>query len=174
MRQLSVVLVATLFVPAAASAQSLGEVAAREREKRKDKPVKVFTDTDLQGRSRAGSAEVVLGGTETGDKDKEKKDAKPGDPAVAGTEKKEKTEDELRAERQAAWREKLQAAQQEVQRLSQEVDQLQAALNDLTGPLYGSGRGAQMSRLEEAKKQLATAQQTASDIQEEGRRNGYR
>jgi len=163
-------------VPAWADAPrqpSLGEVAAREKDKKKGKPI---TEEDLRSRRRGGTVSQpnADGGSATtaspapgatGDK-------KPG--AATAAADKPKTEDELREEAQTAWREKLTQAQAEVANWTAEVTRQQSALNDNTGPMYGPGRAARIEALENAKRQLATATATVETLTEEGRRNRYR
>jgi hypothetical protein len=162
--------------PAGADApKTMGEAAAKEKDKKK--PAKVYTEDDLRNRkggSGSYSQPAAEGGTSAaaaGDKKAE------GDKKVAGDkagEKKEKTPDEERAERQADWHKRLDQAQKDVGTWSADVDRIQAVLNDSTQPQYGAGRAAKVEALETAKKNLAAANQTLSDLQEEGRRNGYR
>lgn len=154
-------------------AQSLGEVAAREKQKKKQdsKPVKVMTEDDLRSAGSRGAASVMEGSPEAA--------ASPAPGAAEGAtegEKKagEKTPDELKAEAQKAWREKLQAAEQDVARLAEEVEKAQTALNDLSGAMYGTARASRIERLEASRRQLAAAQQRVEDTREEGRRQGFR
>lgn len=163
-----------------AAGQSLGEAAARERA-RKEKaaregkarpPVKVITEDELRGRVTSGTlsqpaAEDVA--TEAAPADGSDPAASPGQPAEP-----EKSEEELRAERQAEWRQKLQDAQADVARLRARVDQIQTALNDMTGPIYGPNRASIANQLEQSKAALTTAEQTVASLEEEGRRNRYR
>jgi len=164
-------------VPAGADAPrqpSLGEIAAREKDKKKGKPI---TEEDLRSHRKGGtvSAPSADGGSATtaspapgaaGDK-------KPG-AATAAAADKPKTDDEVREEAQTAWREKLTQAQADVTNFTAEVARLQTALNDTSGPLYGPGRAARVEALENAKRQLATATAAVETLQEEGRRNRYR
>ncbi len=161
-------------VPAGADAPrqpSLGEVAAREKDKKKGKPI---TEEDLRSRRRGGTVSQpnADGGSATA--------ASPA-PGAAGDKKagaaaadKPKTEDELREAAQTAWREKLTQAQADVANWTAEVTRQQSALNDNTGPMYGPGRAARIEALENAKRQLATATATVETLTEEGRRNRYR
>jgi hypothetical protein len=161
-------------VPAGADAPrqpSLGEVAAREKDKKKGKPI---TEEDLRNRRRGGTVSQpnAEGGSATA--------ASPA-PGAAGEKKpgataadKPKTEDELREEAQTAWREKLTQAQSDVTNFTADVARLQTALNDTSGPLYGPGRAARVEAFENAKRQLATATATVETLTEEGRRNRYR
>ncbi len=163
-------------VPAGADAPrqpSLGEIAAREKDKKKGKPI---TEEDLRNRRRGGTVSQpnAEGGSATA--------ASPA-PGAAGDKKagaataaadKPKTEDEVREEAQTAWREKLTQAQSDVTNWTAEVARLQSALNDTSGPLYGPGRAARVEALENAKRQLAAATTTVETLTEEGRRNRYR
>jgi hypothetical protein len=54
------------------------------------------------------------------------------------------------------------------------VSRLEAELNDLTVPVYGATRNTRVEAHQKAKQQLAAAQQAVADLEEEGRRNGYR
>src|SRR5688572_5686539 len=105
-----------------ATAQSLGEVAAREKA-RKDKearegrartPVKVITEDELRGRVTSGtlSQPAAEDNVEPAPAEGATPAAAPAKPAAP-----EKSEDELRAERQAEWRQKLTDAQASVARL---------------------------------------------------------
>ena len=169
-------------VPAGADAParqpSLGEVAARDKDKKKGKPI---TEEDLRQRRRGGTVSQpnAQGGTAaTAASPAPGAAGKPGGatpaaPATAAAEK-PKTEDELRDEAQTAWREKLTQAQADVTNWTTEVTRLQGSLNDNTGTLYGPGRAVRVEALENAKRQLAAATTTVESLQEEGRRNRYR
>ncbi len=157
---------ALLLATAPSSAQSLSELAAKEKERRsKAKVGKTYTETDL---GRGGS--VVTADVPAADaKPADAPDAAKADPA-----KKEKTEDELKTERQTAWREKVTKTGADITRLQSRADLLQTALNDLSQNLYGSTRQSQAAELEQVQGQLAVARKALEDLQEEGRRNGYR
>ena len=163
-----------------AGAQSLGEIAARTKEKEK-KGAKVYTESDLRGRPGAGTVSQPEGPGTVAAADAPKPEGtagegekKPEGAAAAPAGEKPKTEEELKAEAQTEWRTRKTKADEDVSRLSADVAKLQTMLGDLSGPMYGGGRTALLSRMEETKKQLATAQQTADDLAEEGRRKGYR
>jgi hypothetical protein len=151
--------------------QSLAEIAAREKarqEKERKKAggaAKVITEDDLRGRGAGTYSQPSAGVTSP--------TASPSPAASPGAEK-PKTEEELRAEVEKAWRDKLQHFQGEVTRLSELVASLQADVNDSYVAVYSTGRARQIGRLEEAQKSLATAKQQVADLEEEGRRNRYR
>jgi hypothetical protein len=165
---------AAVALAAPSPAQSLAEVAARTKKEKeaKEKPAKagkVYTESDLRGRPGSGSMSQMEGPVAVA--------ASPAPGAAAANTpagEKPKTEEEERAEKQTDWRDRLQKAEAEVARLSDEVNRTQTSLNDISGPLYGGNRAGLLTRLEDAKRQLAQAQQTVADLQEEGRRARYR
>jgi hypothetical protein len=163
------------LLPTLASTQSLGEIAAREREKRKNaKPTKVYTERDLRGAGQGAPVNIGTGEVTTGATTTEGQAAQPGQPAGQPGAKKEKTEEEVQAEQQKAWRDQVQKANDEVKRLTDLVARMEADAGDLTGPLYGASRQNLMNRLDEAKKQLAAARQNLENLTEQGRRQGFR
>ena len=158
--------------PARADAPpSLGEIAAREKERQEKVKRKtggaahVITEDDLRGRGAGTYSQPAA--------DSANPDASPSPGASPGAAK-PKTDDELRAEQEKAWRERLQQAQEDVTRLQTGVDNLQRELGDPSMGVYGPGRARSISRLEEAQKQLAAAKQKVDDLQEEGRRSRFR
>jgi hypothetical protein len=163
---------ALVAAPAGADApRSLGEVAAKEKEKKKGK---VYTEDDLRNPKRGGSysqpaAEGGSTAATTTPAAGEKKPEAGASPAAA----KPKTDDELRAEAETAWREKMTQAQADVATWTGEVTRLQTSLND-TKTVYGPGRAAVAESFENAKRQLAAANTAVENLQEEGRRNRYR
>ena len=82
--------------------------------------------------------------------------------------------EEIQAEKQAEWHQRLTAAQTEVTQLSETLNRLQTSLNDLSANLYSSSRTAVIQQFEATKAELAAAQQKVADLEEEGRRNRYR
>lgn len=176
-----------------AGAQSLGELAAKEKERREKErqkrggPSKVVTEDDLRGGGRgtmsnpgatAAPVEATEGaekpaeGTAPGDGTAPADPSKPAEAKPAAP--KEKTEDEIQAEQQNDWRGRLQAAQAQVTELTERVNRLQTNLNDVSGPLYDATRKAMMEQWETAKRDLAAAQQSVIDLEEEGRRKRFR
>jgi DNA repair exonuclease SbcCD ATPase subunit len=163
-------LLAALGLASGASAQSLAEIAAQQKEKRKGKPAKVFTEDDLKRGTSRGTTPDNAGAVVEGEAP-----ATPAPGAAPASEQgASKSEDELRAEAQKAWRDQLQKSRDNAAQLSAEVDRLQTSLNDLAQPLYGSTRTNRLAALDKAKQQLATAQQTIVDLEEQGRRSSYR
>jgi hypothetical protein len=168
-----------LLLPAFSSAQSLGEVAAREREKRKNaKPTKIYTERDLRGAGAGAPVNIGTGEVSTGEPAAQtpSEGAAPGGaaPGAAKPGQKEKTEDEVRAEQTKAWREQLDKANAEVTRLTGELAKLEAVAGDARTPIYGTNRDLLMTRIDELRKQLAAAQQSVDTLTEQGRRQGFR
>jgi hypothetical protein len=174
-------LVAVAVAPA--SAQSLGEIAAREKARRekeagKRPAAKVITEDELRGRRTAGTvsqpaAYEVAATASSEQAGTAAPGANPANPAGGPAAPPQKTEDELRAEQQAQWRQKLLDAQANVASLRTRQEQIQAELND-TRSIYGPNRASLVGHLEKTKTALAQAEQTVANLEEEGRRNRYR
>jgi hypothetical protein len=162
---------AALLVPTVARAQTLAEVAAKEKERRKAKAAHTFTEEDLRRagatRPRETAAAVSDPAAPAPEAAAAPKEGKEGAP-------KAKSADEIRADQEKAWRDRLAKANEDVTRLSGQVETMQRALNDLSQNLYGPSRATQVGRLEDTKTQLAAAQRSVADLQEEGRRSSYR
>ena len=166
------------------SAQSLGELAAKEKEKRQGKPApKVITEGDLSkagkrgtvsmtGETPADGGEAPAEGTtpEAGASG----GAAPGaGSAEKGPAKKEKTEDELRSERRTEWQKAYDLAKERVRVHTLNVTAIQKDLNDITGGVYTERRNQVVAMLNTEKAALATAQADFDRLDEEGRRNGW-
>jgi hypothetical protein len=171
---------AALLLASVASAQGLGDAAAREREKRKAapaKPTKVYTDNDV-GRSMApveATQDVPAAGAEgqpaTGEQPAAE-GAEGAAPASDAAAKAAKAEDEARAKAVEDWRRRLDQARKEEAVYKDILDKTQLQLNDTSG-LYSNSRAAAMTYLEETKQKLAQAQGKIAALEEEGRRNKY-
>jgi hypothetical protein len=152
-----------LVGPALVHAESLGEVAAREREKKKGKPSgKVITESDLGKRHGHGNYN-----------NPDDRSAPPPDetqPAVAppagGDAAKPKTADEVRADAKKEWQKRVDAA-------NKRVADLQAIITRLQGNRALYQDAAAQADLEKAKQDLTTAQQELENLETERRRNGY-
>jgi hypothetical protein len=168
---------AALLLASVASAQGIGDAAAREREKRKAapaKPAKVYTEGDIGPSIAPASATQELpadaspasqpaaeGGTAPAD-------AGPG-AKPAGSEEDAKA----KAEAEGAWRQALDQARKEEAFYKDAVDKTQLQLNDTSG-MYSSSWTAAQTALEDYKQKLAQAQGKVSALEAEGRRNSYR
>src|SRR5258708_20248480 len=158
---------ALLLVPSPSPGQSGTEAAAKEKARRKAaQKGKSFTDDDLRG----GGGGSVSTGTETGSG--ESATAKPGETGKRGA--KQKSEDEVKADQSAAWRKRLESANKKVAVLQETIDKIQLDLNDMSGGVYSSRRATLVTLLDDTKKQLAAAQQSVADLEDEGRKNSYR
>ena len=194
---------AALVLASVASAQGLGDTAARERNKRKAepaKPAKVYTEGDI-GPSMAPVAPdlpVTAEGAEAapaegqpateGQPVAEGQPAPEGEAVVEGQAPAEgapapvskaeadraKAEEEARAKAEADWRKRIEQARKEAAVYQDVIDKLQAELNDISGGVYNPSRAAKMSFQEENKVLLAQAQGRIATLEEEGRRNNYR
>jgi hypothetical protein len=168
--------VAALLLASAASAQGLGDAAAREKDKRKAtsaKPAKVYTEGDI-GRSMApvsatpdlpATAEGAAAGAKSGEGE-----AKTEGAATDA----EKAAAEARAKAEADWHKRLDQARKEEVAYKDVIDKLQLELNDTSGGFYNPGRASKIAFQDENKQKLAEVQGRISALEEEGRRNGYR
>lgn len=172
---------AALLLASVASAQGLGDVAAREKEKRKAspaKPAKVYTEGDIGPSMAPASTMPDLPATPA--------DAPPGSQPSAGAAEGEATpadagpgtspaesEEDARAKAQDAWRQQLEQARKEEAIYRDAIDRTQLQLNDTSG-MYSPGRASVMAFLEENKQKLAQVQARIAALEAEGRRNLYR
>jgi hypothetical protein len=188
--KLGAVVAALLIVPGLCAAQSLGEVAAREKARRdKQKtaqpPAKVMTEEDLRKARSSQVSEFVTtstsGGT-TGTPAPEGTEGKPV-PGAGGTASPAPGSSpapaaspsaEQREAAQTDWRNRLGIAQQDVTKGQAEVARLEGLLADNMSQPYGTGRVAVQARLDETRRLLAVAQGRVTELQDEGRRNGFR
>jgi hypothetical protein len=179
---------AALLLASVASAQGLGDAAAREREKRKTtppKPAKVYTEGDIGGSTPAsatpdlpatGGEAAAEGQPAEGQAPAEGEGAaaKPADAATKAADAAAKAEEEARAQAEAAWRKRLDQARKEEAVYKDVIDKLQLELDDTTGGFYNPGRASKIALQEETKQKLAETQGKIAAIEEEGRRNQYR
>ena len=174
----------------AARAQSLGDIAKKEEERRKavKGASKVYTNDDLK--TYPTSVAPIPGGTDPappppvpapGDQatagDPSKPDAaKPGaDPAKPAGQEPQKDE--------AYWRGRLTAAQTKLERDQQFLEALQAQVNALTNDFYARDDPAQraviwtqrtkaLAEMERLKTEIAEGTKAIANIREEARREG--
>ena len=164
-RMAPVVVAALLAVPAVVTAQSLGEVAAKEKERREKstKPSKSYTESDLRS-----------GGTLSGAGSAPSAEPSPGaSPAASADGAAAEPSAEQRAADQKAWQERRARIQGEITRINGAIASFQARLNDNTQPMYGPGRQSVVENLERAKADLVKAQADLDAAEAEGRTNGY-
>jgi hypothetical protein len=172
-----------LLAPAVGSAQGLGQAAAKEKEKRKGKTAKVYTEDDLR---RAGAPGTLSMGGDSSDAaapadgtapPADGQAAAPGADGAAATAPggpKQKSEEEQKTEAQDAWRKKLEKARSDVSVLREQVNKIQTDLNDTSLSFYGSRRTTMVSLLEQNKQKLAAKEQEITQLEDDGRRLGYR
>jgi hypothetical protein len=159
---------AALLLASAASAQGLGDAAAKEKQKRKAAPktAKVYTDDSI-GRSMAPvSTNEPAASPDAAAKAK-------GDKPAEGAAGKDKPAEDPTVKAEADWRAKLDQAHKEEAAYQDTANKVQLALND-TSSLYGPGRAANVTLLEDTQKKLAEVKTRIASLEEEGRRSGYR
>jgi len=166
MTRIAPVLVAAalLAAPAVLTAQSLGEVAAKEKERRdkSTKPAKAYNENDLRS-----------GGTVSNSSEPAAQPSPGASPAAGEAAPAERSEEQREAD-QKAWQANRARIQNEITRINASINSFQARLNDNTGPMYGPGRQAVVDNLERAKADLVRAQADLDANEAEGRTNGYR
>jgi hypothetical protein len=154
------------LTPRPASGESLAEIAARERARRKGSTEGVIGDDALRNAARRRAATGEAGQGQEGAASTTS--STQGQAASAG-----KSEEDLRAERAKEWRERNTKATEEVSRLEDEIAKIQAALGDMRAYQYGPNRAEQVRRLEEAQAALKAAQERVEELEEERRREGF-
>ncbi|HVO11818.1 MAG TPA: hypothetical protein VMX54_13855 [Vicinamibacteria bacterium] len=166
---------AALMLASVASAQGIGDVAAKEKEKRKTSaPAKVYTESDIGGQSVAAptaAAEPAAGeGTATGAAASGTggTEAKPKSDADA-----EKEAAERAAKEEAAWRDEMDRTRKAEEACRKAIDDLQTQLNDVS-TMYTPSRARAMTALEDTKKKQAELQARLTTLEAEGHSKGYR
>jgi hypothetical protein len=167
----TILAVSALLVGGVASAQGLGDAAAREKQRRQSEETtqgKVYTEDDL-GPSMAPVAvpQTLPASAEEGSsaEDAGEDEASPETSSA----------DEQRAQAEAAWRQRLEQARQEADVYQDVINKLQQELNNVySGGMYTSGRASKAAFLEENQRLLAETQKRIADLEAEGRRNNYR
>jgi len=167
--------VAALLLASVASAQGLGDAAAREKEKRKTSSAKakVYTDGDI-GRSMApvsATTDLPVSAADAAAKPAGEGGAAPAEGAPTDA---DKAADEARAKAEADWRKRLDTARKEEAVYRDVIDKLQLELNDTSGGFYNPGRASKIAFQDENKQKLAEVQGRIAAIEDEGRRNNYR
>jgi uncharacterized coiled-coil protein SlyX len=151
-----------------ANATPLGqaaEKARREREARKgQKAVKAYTEADLRGAgATASSSEASASGAAAPDAS-----ASPAPGA-----KKEKTDDEVRADKKKDLEKRIAEQLKLIDVIRKAMDEAQAELGDpTTATTFGSRGAALQKRITDGEAELAKTQQAIADIEDEARRQG--
>ncbi len=186
-----------LGLAGAASAQSLGELAEKEKQKRQGKPApKTITEADLARAGKRGTLSMSGSSEEAAAPAEGGAEAAPAEAAPAesteaaeggqaeGTPPAEqkpaakpkgpppKSEDQIRAEKTAEMQKKLDLARENVVKHQKTVDDLQTALNQTAG-LYSPQRADAIKRLEDEKQAVAKAQAEIVQLEEDIRRSAW-
>ena len=171
--------VVVLALAAPVCAQSLGDLAKKEQERRKTQPAakKVYTNDDLQKITAPGGAAPA-------------DPAKPGDPAAkpadaAGDPAKADAKGDGKGDKpaptEAEWRGRMEAAREALRRGEMFRDALQSRINGLTTDFtarddpyqraqIADDRQKALAELEQVKKDVENAKKAIGDIEEEARR----
>jgi len=163
------VLVCVLAPWEAASAQSLAEAAAKERERRKGKTTKVVTDAELRGSGRPTATPPELAPNEEA---APAGSASPAPGASPASEAPQKSDEELRAEKKVDLEKRLKLQNDVIAATRKMMDEAQLELNDTSNLTFGGRREALMKIMEEHQKEIAQAEATIEQIREEARRAG--
>jgi hypothetical protein len=169
---------ALVLLASVASAQGIGEAAAKEKQKRKASPksAKVYTEDSI-GRSMApvssSEAAPATDASAAAGAKGDKPAAEGAAGAAAAGENKDKPQEDPRVKAEADWHQRLDQAHKEEAGYQDMVNKVQLALNDTTA-IYGPGRAANVALLEENQKKLAEVKTRIASLEEEGRRNSYR
>jgi hypothetical protein len=171
-----------------ASAQSLGDVAKKEQERRKATPpaAKTYTNDDLKKLPPApGSTTdpaVKLGDQKDAAK-ANAKDATAAEGAKAGEEAKDTTKPAEPAKDEAYWRGRVTAAREEIRRNEMFRDALQARINGLTADFtarddpyqraqVADDRQKAIAELTRVNTEITNGAKRIADIEDEARRAG--
>ena len=153
-----------------ASAQSLAEAAAKERERRKGKTSKVVTEAELRSSGRPTATPPELAPAEEGAPAGSASPAPGAAPAEAGAPA--KTDEELRADKKADLERRLKQQNDIIAATRKMMEQAQLELNDTGNLTFGGRREALMKIMEEHQKEIAQAEAAIEQIREEARRAG--
>jgi hypothetical protein len=184
---------ALLTVAVPVGAQSLGDLAKKEQERRKTSPpaAKTYTNEDLKRLTPMPGGETPSKGdaAKPGDPAKAGDAAKPGDPAKAGDSAKPT---EVKPDAPAAgdsvkdekyWRGRISAAKEEIRRNEMFRDALQTRINALSADFAGrddpfqrakiaDDRQKAIAEMARVNEEIAKATKGIADIEEEARRAG--
>jgi hypothetical protein len=152
---------------ASVQSQSLGEVAAKEKERRKGDTTRVVTEDDLtKHKGSAPTATPAEGTTASSTGDSRSAAAASATPGG-------KSEEDVRAEARKDWEQRRQRTEQEIDQLTKQAEDLQRAVGDPRTVMYGPNRARAAEQHQQAQDKLAAARQRLDDLDEERRRQGY-
>jgi hypothetical protein len=176
-------LAVVLLCSGAARAQSLGEVAKKEEERRKavKSSGKVYTNDDLRGHAAAPAqalpAQPGIPAPEGSKPPDAAAAAKPADASAAPEKKAEEARDET------FWKKRITDARERLRRSEAFLEAMQTRVNSLTNDFYArddpaqreaiwSQRTGALQEMDRLTKEIADHKKAISDIQEEARREG--
>jgi hypothetical protein len=152
--------------PVVVRGEDLAKAAAREKERRAGTSGRVITEDDL-----AKAHQSAQPADESADQAGAASEASSS--AATSGSPQAKSEEELRAERAKAWRERHDKLEQTIAQLEERIQQLQQTTGDRRVYQYGPNRARQIEALRQAEEQLALEKQRLEDLDEEGRREGF-
>jgi hypothetical protein len=147
---------------ASVQSQSLGEIAAKQKEQRKGDTTRVVTEEDLAKGNRAGRTNAPAAAASS--------ESPAAGPAASPA---GKSDDDKRADARKAWEERRKQTEAEIEQLSKQADELERSLGDFRVSRVGPNRARAAEQLQQAKDKLAAARQRLDDLDEERRRAGY-
>jgi len=171
MRFITLAVAAAIALGAApqASTQSLAEVAAKEKERRKGTTGKVITETDLRGAGQGGPSDVSEASSD-GEGDTSAEGASSVDGAKAAP--KEKTEEEKRAYRQAAYQKEISDELAHIEGLKKDIAAREVELKDLTNYTYGGRRADLLKFVDDANKAITDHESQIEKLRAQARNEG--
>jgi hypothetical protein len=163
------VLVFLFGASAAVSAQSLVELAEKEKKRREavKGSGKVITEKDLGRRSRTPPPADATEAQTTSSPEAQGTQAQSG-------EGEEKSPSELREEKRAEIQRKIDEQVGLIRAVQEVIDETQLELNDLTDLTFGSRRQKLLNLIESSKAEIAGFEQEIANLEEEARRAGVR
>lgn len=172
MRFITLAVAAAIALGAApqASTQSLAEVAAKEKERRKGTTGKVITETDLRGAGRGVPSDVSEASSDAeGDTSAEGASAAADDKKAAP---KGKTEEEKRAYRQAAYQKQIDDEKAHIEDLKKDIAAREVELKDLTNYTYGGRRADLLKFVDDANKAITDHEAQIEKLRAQARNEG--
>jgi len=167
----AVVIGAVALAAAPGSAQSLGELAAKEREKRKARTAgKVYSDEDLRKHGSPAAAPADPSSEGAGAPAAGSTGGEASSETGAVSETGTVSETDQRAEREKAWRDRWDKANATLDQARDEQTRAQAAYDnapDLMKPAF-------QGRLDDAQKKFRDAEQAVNTLDDERRFSGFR
>jgi hypothetical protein len=174
MRSVAWLLVLVLGAPPLAAAQSLAEVAKKEKERRQrvKGSSKVITEGDLRKTRSSRSSVPVTAGAET--EESESTTAEEPSAPAAAAEEEEKTDAELRAERQTEIQEQIDYRRKKIQTLQEHIAAARLELNDVSDMTYGGRRARLLQIVEDGQAEIAKLEGEIEDLTDQARHVGVR